>query len=115
MQEEITVESPQPAENETSKRLRILGEDEIEAVYGLPRFTDEERCLFFSISPLEEAELGQFHSIKSRIYWILQLGYFKAKHLFFTFELHEVKADVGYIQEQFFPDFQVTALALSRR
>jgi TnpA family transposase len=114
MQEKSRVRSPQPAENETSKRLRILSEDEVEAVYGLPRFTDEERLQFSTLSPTEEAALGQFHSIKSRIYWILQLGYFKAKQLFFTFELDEVKADVTYIQEQFFPGYQVTELTLSK-
>ena len=114
MQEKSTGGSPQPSEIETSKRLRILGEDEVEAVYGLPRFTDEERPLFFVLSPTEEAELGQFHSIKSRIYWILQLGYFKAKQLFFTFDLNAVQADVRYIQEQFFPDYQVPELALSK-
>ena len=33
--------------NTTQKRLRILGDDEIQALYGRPRFTDDERLEYF--------------------------------------------------------------------
>jgi len=33
------------------KRLKILGDDEIEAIYGIPHFTHEERIEYFSLSP----------------------------------------------------------------
>ena len=98
----------------TQKRLRILGDDEIEAIYGRPRFTPEERTQYFSLSHTEKDALGQLHSIKSRIYWLLQLGYFKAKQLFFTFDLHEVEEDARYIQGQYFPDFQLTQFEITK-
>src|SRR5688572_14366173 len=79
------------------RRLRILGEDEIDALYGLPHFSDDERPEYFSISPAEKRALDQLHSIKSRIYFILQLGYFKSHHLFFVFGLPEVEADARYV------------------
>ncbi len=60
------------------RRLRILGEEEIDALYGFPHFTDEERLEYFSLAPPEKAVLEQFHSIKSRLSFILQLGYFKS-------------------------------------
>jgi hypothetical protein len=85
------------------KRLQILSADEIEAVYGRPRFTPEERLEYFTLSPVEKAALEPFHSIKSRIYGILQLGYFKARQMFFVFSLHEVAEDARYIQERYFP------------
>ena len=69
------------APNTTQKRLRILGDDEIEALYGKPHFTDDERLEYFALSPMEKATLEQLHSIKSRIYFILQLGYFKSHHM----------------------------------
>ena len=72
-----------PETNTTPKRLKILGNDEIEALYGRPRFTPEERVHYFSLSERETAALAQFHTTKSRLYYILQLGYFKARHLFF--------------------------------
>lgn len=32
------------------KRLKILGDDEIDVLYGQPRFTYEERVQYFSLS-----------------------------------------------------------------
>ena len=93
--------------NTTQRRLRILGDNEIKAIYGIPHFTHEERLEYFSLSPTEKAVLEQLHSIKSRIYYILQLGYFKARHMFFVFNLQEVEEDAKYIQEHYFPNFQI--------
>jgi hypothetical protein len=72
-------------------RLKILGGDEIDALYAHPRFTHEERVDHFALSPAEVAALEQLHSIKSKIFFILQLGYFKARHMFFIFDLRELK------------------------
>lgn len=98
----------------TEKRLCILGEDEIEALYGRPRFTHDERIQYFSLSPTEEAALEELHSLKSRLCFILQLGYFKARHLFFTFSLREVEEDVNYLRGQYFPDLLLTDLKIDR-
>ena len=100
--------------NTMQRRLRILGQDEIEATYGLPRFTDDERLDYFSLSLEEKAALEQLHSIKSRIYYILQLGFFKARHMFFIFDLQEVIDDAKYIQEQYFPNFQLHDLEVTK-
>ena len=96
------------------RRLRILGEDEIDALYGLPHFSDDERPEYFSISPAEKRALDQLHSIKSRIYFILQLGYFKSHHLFFVFGLPEVEADAHYVQEQYYPGFELADLRIAK-
>ena len=100
--------------NPSERRLRILGEDEIEALYGLPHFSDEERLEYFSLSPTEKRALDQLHSIQSRISFILQLGYFKSHHLFFVFDLAAVEADARYIQEQYFPSFEPTDLRVTK-
>jgi hypothetical protein len=92
-----------PARPARQKRLQILSDDEIEALYGRPRFTPEERLEYFTLSPTEQAALEPFHSIKSRLYGILQLGYFKARQMFFVFSPHEVAEDARYIQERYFP------------
>ncbi len=84
------------------KRLRILSEDEIEAIYERPRLTHEERIHYFSLSQPEKKLLVQLRSVKSQAYFVLQLGYFKAKHLFFIFDLHEVTEDLQYVLEQHF-------------
>jgi hypothetical protein len=86
-------------------RLRILSDDEIEALYGRPRFTHEERAEYFLLSPAEKAVLGELHFINAKIHFILQLGYFKARKMFFVFEPQEVEEDIRFIREHYFPDF----------
>jgi TnpA family transposase len=100
--------------NTLQKRLNILGEDEIEALYGRPRFTHEERIEYFSLSPTERSVLAQLHSIKSQLCFVLQLGYFKARHQFFIFSLHEVAEDAKYVQAQYFPGHQVADLTIAK-
>src|SRR5688572_17990263 len=106
--------SMHPETNTTQKRVKILGHDEIEALYGRPHFTPAEQRQYFSLSAQETAALAQLHSLKSRLYFILQLGYFKARQLFFLFSLREVEADARYIQEHYFPEFQLTDLAITK-
>lgn len=98
----------------SSRRIRILGEEEIDALYGFPHFTEDERREYFSLTPPEKAALEQFHSIKSRIAFLLQLGYFKSHHLFFVFTLADVVEDVRYIQDQYFPHVSLTNLDIAK-
>ena len=88
-----------------AKRLQILGNDEIDKLYGLPHFTAKEQGKYFELSPLEQAAIEQLHSLKSRIYGILQLGYFKARHLFFVFKFSDIALDAKHIQQRYFPEF----------
>jgi Domain of unknown function (DUF4158) len=77
------------------KRLIVREGDAVEALYGRPLFTHEERVQYFALSPKEKSVLDQPHSIKSRVYFILQLGYFKARRMFFIFHLNEVDETSG--------------------
>ena len=85
------------------KRLKILGDDEIDALYGRPRFICEERAQYFSLSLAEKTVLVELHSTKSKIFFLLQLGYFKARQMFFVFSSSEVEEDIKYIQGFFCP------------
>jgi len=100
--------------NTTGVRLKILGDDEIEALYGRPHFTDDERLEYFVLAPTEKAALEQLHSIKSRIYFILQLGYCKSHHMFFVFDLPDVAEDARFVQGQYFPDFPLDDLEITK-
>ena len=116
MEDELITSSQreEPSMEPRERRLRILGEDEIEAIYGLPRLNDEDRPECFALSPTEKEALHQLHSIKSQIYFLLQRGYFKSHHMFFVFGLSEVEADARYIQKQYFPSFQLTDLHITK-
>jgi TnpA family transposase len=98
----------------TPRRLRILGDDEIDVLYGRPRFTQEDRMEYFTLSREEQTVLEQLHSLKSRLHFVLQLGYFKARHLFFVFDLPEVMEDALYIRDQYFPGVQFTDIDITK-
>jgi hypothetical protein len=98
----------------TPKRLRILGAEELDALYGRPRFTPEERQEYFTLSLPEKAALEPFHSLMSRLYYLLQLGYFKARQLFFVFSLRDVEEDVHYLQDRYFATAHFRAEEISK-
>ncbi|MCA9963594.1 MAG: DUF4158 domain-containing protein, partial [Anaerolineales bacterium] len=88
---------------ESLRRLYILSSSEVEALYGRPNFSDEERAYFFALTAEEQRELVALHTFGSRILFILQLGYFKAMQQFYVFEPAEVAKDVSWIQQAWFP------------
>lgn len=47
-------------------RLKILSDDEIQAVYGNPRFTEEERSEYFATSVAERAALAQLRAVSAK-------------------------------------------------
>lgn len=87
-----------------SKRLYLLPEAEIADLYTRPIFNQNEQRLYFEMSQRELEALSQFGTIKTKIYFILQLAYFKAKNQFFDFEFEfgDVQADVKIILAKFF-------------
>ena len=51
----------------TQKRLSILGKDEIEAIYGRPCFTPEERIQYLALSQPEKALLPYRSSLDNQV------------------------------------------------
>lgn len=64
---------------DSGKRLGILTKSEIRELYGLPRFSPDEKVKYFSIDSTEKRELKNLRTTQARLYFILQMGYFKAK------------------------------------
>jgi len=87
----------------TPRRLKILGADEIDALYGRPSFTPEERVQYFTLSQPEHEVLQEFRALKAQVVFILQLGYFKAKPVLFSEDLLETSEDLTYILARYFP------------
>lgn len=85
-----------------TQRIRLLNEHEVKAIYSLPYFTEAERHHYFSLNSTEEAGLKGLH-VASRFHYILQLGFFRAKHLLFDFTFQTVRDDVKYIMSRYFP------------
>ena len=81
-------------------RLKILEDKEIEELYGRPQFNHDERVHFFSLSSEERALADAHYNLANRVLFILQLGYFKARTLFFSFEFDEVQEDVRHVLQR---------------
>jgi len=89
--------------NKYKDRIKILEEHEIDELYGLPKFNADERAYYFSLTQKEQ-EIAQSHRTQeNRVLFILQIGYFKAKTMFFSFVFSEVHHDVQYVLRQYFP------------
>ena len=106
--------APEQLVDPPPQRLKILGDDEIAALYGLPRLTPEQRIEYFSLSARERSALETLGTIQSRIYFLLQLGYFKARQMFFAISAEEVQEDIRYILETHFPSCRSTHFAVSK-
>jgi hypothetical protein len=90
-----------------TRRLAILTANEIDGLYARPIFTVEERHEYFELTPPEQVALSQLRTPISQTYFILQLGYFKARQHFFRFTLEDVEADLRYIQIRYFGDLPI--------
>lgn len=86
----------------SSKRIYILSPEEFQALYGLPKFTEQERAIYFSLSPEEQAKIQKIKSAPHKMYFALLLGYFKAKQIFFNFNFQDVEEDMQYILKTHF-------------
>lgn len=96
------------------QRLKILGQDEIDALFRRPRFTEEEREQYFTLSSTEQKVLNGLKTPKSKIAFILQFGYFKARRMFFMFTANEVATDLTYVADRYFSHIANPDCAVSK-
>lgn len=85
-----------------SERLAVLNSAEQETLYGLPDFDDAQRMDFLALGESELALACSRQGLPAQIYCILQIAYFKAKHLFFRFGWSDVKDDSNFILCRYF-------------
>jgi hypothetical protein len=87
------------------RRLNLLTEEEVNFLYSIPKFTDAERRHYFSLPDtiLKQLKLPgehyNYNRVSQKLYFILQFGYFKAKHLLFTFKYQNVIEDAKFIMQ----------------
>ncbi|AMO55103.1 DUF4158 domain-containing protein [Endozoicomonas montiporae] len=86
------------------KRIQLLSDTEVEELYSRPEFNIHEQQLYFTLTASERTALTQFSNTKTRIYFILQLGYFKARQQFFNFSLDEVISDALFIVSTYYSE-----------
>lgn len=84
-------------------RIQLLNDAELEALYALPQLNDEEREFYFFLSEQELKLLDQYTEPQTILSFILQLGYFRAKHLFFDLNKNKtlILNDIHHIAKRY--------------
>jgi hypothetical protein len=87
------------SEQKNKKRIDLLSQAEIDDLYEQPALNDEERLLYFTLNEMELSAAQKYLHVRTRLYFILQLGYFKAKQQFFSFNIGNVIDDAVYVNK----------------
>ncbi len=96
-------------------RFALLSPAEIEELYTRPRLNDEQRQYFFTLSEADYTAINTYRNKKSRIYFILQLGYFRAGKQFYDFQFEDVETDFAYVVSMYFEsDLELMAGKIAR-
>ena len=85
-----------------SERLAVLSDAEQFALYGLPDFDDRQRLDYLSLSEQELALASGRSGLPAQAYCCLQIGYFKAKHTFFSFSRDDAEEDLAFVLTRYF-------------
>ncbi len=97
------------------KRLTILSELEEFAFYGLPDFDYEQRTTYFTFTQEEIDLICRCREFHAQVYCAIQIGYFKAKHMFFHFKLNKIpKEDVEFILTRYFENKNLTEFSVTK-
>jgi TnpA family transposase len=99
----------------TNKRLTILSNLEYFAFYGLPDFDEEQRSQYFTFEKYEWELILKCSSLHAQVYCALQIGYFKAKRIFFRFALNKIpQADLYFILSGYFQNQALTVFTITK-
>ncbi|MES2608310.1 MAG: Tn3 family transposase [Pseudomonadota bacterium] len=98
-----------------SERLNILSEIEEFAFYGLPDFDDEQRATYFTFTREEIDLICRCREFNAQVYCAIQIGYFKAKKMFFKFSLSRIqKEDIHFILTRYFENKELSEFNVTK-
>ena len=83
------------------KRIKLLSSKEYQEYFELPTFNYEEQKKLFSVDLIKE-KLDRLNTLQSKIFFILDVGYFLANSRFFNFSYAAVKQDIKFILDHHF-------------
>ncbi len=88
----------------SNERLTILSEAEQAALYEIPDFDDEQRLNYLNLTCEEQALMRNRANLPAQVHCAIQISYFKAKHMFFSFHWKDVVEDVNFVMQEYFPE-----------
>jgi len=88
-----------------NKRLTIMSEEEKFALYAIPDFNESQQYEYLILTKSEQEIMFSRSTLSSKIICALQIGYFKAKQIFFDLDWDKIpQEDLCFIKEMYFPD-----------
>ena len=88
-----------------NKRLSLLSEAEQSALYELPDFDDNQCLKYLTLTEQEQALMLNSPQLSAKVYFALQIGYFKAVHMFFRFKWEDIDPQIiTFVLQQYFND-----------
>ena len=98
-----------------SKRLSILSDLEELAFYGFPDFDNAQRYQYFTFQQKELELIMSCPSFHSQVYCALQIGYFKAKNIFFNRASYEfLKEDADFLVKKYFSSWPLEEFTITK-
>jgi hypothetical protein len=96
-----------------SDRLQILSPEEYELLWGVPRFSQYDRDLFFALTAPERHALARLRTVRTKAHFLLQLGYFRARQRFFRVEVESVRDDIEYLSRRYLDNVIIADINVS--
>ena len=98
-----------------NNNIDILSDAEYAALYEMPEFDEEQRVEFLTLTNEELALAITRKTLPYQVSCILQIGYFKAVHLFFSFDWNGIDCnDISFILQQYFSNQILNRQPLSK-
>jgi TnpA family transposase len=86
----------------SKKSISLISEANYQAIYGTPLFSIEDRRILFLVNEQEKALVDSFKTTKEKIFFILQLGIFRKKALFFPIKHGDFQFEIEHIRRIYF-------------
>ena len=96
------------------QRLQILKADEIDALYCLPTFNQTEREEYFALDDKLLRYVRSLSRLETQYYFVLYLGYFRAKPVVPQFHLTQVRSDIQYLSQRYFSGKKPQQVSLAK-
>lgn len=87
----------------STERINLFSPTELEDFYGVPIFDDHQQTHYFALNKQDKKFIEQFSNTEDKVYWVLSLGYFRAKHSLIDFNHKQTIKDRRYIMDTYFP------------
>ncbi|MBL4868532.1 MAG: DUF4158 domain-containing protein [Pseudomonadales bacterium] len=99
----------------SSTHAIILTDNEQVQLYAQPLFAPREQTVFFTLSNEEQQACDRLEGTFQKVHFILLLGYFKAKKTRLELTWGQVKEDLRYLYQRYYPEAPQYRKNLSNR